>query len=201
MLFRSDDYLNIIGTNIDKNASINQTRLGLYFVEFVIKDNLPGNRRKIMRFHIHKIGDGLFGLLLMNDNSEVNLLDSNDPDEIYKDLDIKIDKLIHDYFYEPDNPFKLKKMLEQFNINDPYDEEDWDDFEKGNLLIAKKDRYNSKKKKHIITGDKYWVTDILRWNTIKYYSIARMGSFKDVAVIQGSEMNDYFEKISGFQWQ
>ena len=157
-----EDYLEIIRKNIDNNARISETRIGLHFVEFEIKDNLPGTRKKIMTFHIHNIGEGLFGLLLINDNSEVNLIESDNYEKIYDDLDEKIDKLIHQYFYDPLNPFKLKKLLELNTSEDPYNEEIWDEEinERKNEII-----------KYFIAlfGDNLNLTKVARWEDIKWY--------------------------------
>jgi len=196
-----DNYLEIIRNNIDGDATIKETRIGLHFVEFDIMNNLPNNIKKKLTFHLHHIGGGIFGLLLINDNSEINL-DPIGPDDIFSDLDEKIDKLIHCFFYEPSDPFKVKKIFEQFNENDPYNEEEWGDneeFEKDDLLIAKKSQFKRRKSgivERIVQGEIYRVRNVIYagGSGTKYHTIIVPGILTPVAVFGIEQMKEFFEK-------
>lgn len=93
------------------------------------------------------------------------------------------------------------KTFEQFNINDPYDEEDWNDdtlFDKGDLIIAKKSQFKKRKNgivERIVKGDTYRISNVgfYRMGT-KYHVIIVPGILTPQAVFGVEQMKEYFDK-------
>ena len=92
----------------------------------------------------------------------------------------------------------IKEKIDHMEL-DPYGEEDWDDttsyFQKGDNLLAKKSKFNKKKIEKIVNGNIYWIPNLLRFDGITYYRISEKGKLTTLAVVKGTEMKEYFDKI------
>ena len=111
----------------------------------------------------------------------------------------------------PFNVFSIDRFVKKENENinhsdlDPYGEEDWneDNFEKGDLLIAKKSQFKNQIKNNgierierIVQGERYRIKNVItNPHGRKYYTITISGILIPTAVFCIEQMKEYFEKI------